>query len=268
MSSKMHSGKTVWIAAAAAILVILLVILLAVKSTPGDHDTIVLPTPSVDANEGHNQSDSAAEGEQSDFVEVTNDNVATVLQTLSRPSSYRQSYTVTVGSGERQHEKTVNLWVNSGITHAEIVYKQQTQSMITDGKTLYLWYDNQRNYISLQLDDGFTPEDILGLPDFDAYLQLSPSSVTEANYLLLEDAQISCIYVSATYAENCEIHYWINLENGLMYQSEAIEADKLVYVVQQAGFDLLAAEDEGFSDKFVLPDGTVPFTVETRMLQP
>lgn len=269
MPPKMHSSKAAWIVAAAVCLILLLLIVLFVSNNRADTtESIVLPSSPVNPSPEDKQDEALANNPNSDFVTITNQNVATVLQTLSRPTAYYQSYSVTVESEGTQNVKTVELWANKGLLHAEVSDGLQTQSIVTDGQRLYLWYDDAKQYVSLELPQGVAPEDILGLPDFDAFLKLSQAMVLEADYLLLEEPQIQCIYVAAKEAEDIVCSYWVNLENGLMYQAEAYDGDRRVYSVVQTDFDFLAVEDERFSDRFLLPDGTLPFTEETETQQP
>ena len=269
MSPKMHPGKAVWIVAAAVIVAALILLTLFVTQTSHDRqESIVLPAApnesAEDAIEGENNSDP----QNDSFVVVTNENVATVLQTLNRPTAYHQSYTVTVGSDDKQHTKTVELWVNGSLLHAEVSDGQQRQSLITNGSIVHLWYDDAGPYISLELAQGTTAEDVLGLPDFGAYLELSSDAVTEADYLLLEEPQVQCIYVCTQEENGVMSHYWVNLDNGLLYQADVMENSSRVYSILQTGFDHLAVEDESFSDRFILPDGIAPFIEETKTPQP
>lgn len=267
MHSRKHAGKSVWIGAiAAAVAVLSLIIFFTVQAVPGEQQSIVLPSEGT-VSDTHSQQIPSGSGDDQ-FVTVTNENVATVLQTLSRPAAYHQTYSVSVGREGKQGATQVELWVNSGLLHAEVAAGQQIRSLITDGTSVYLWYSDTPGYLTFELDEHLTVADILGLPDFDAYLHIPTEDVVDSGYLLLNEANVQCIYVSVRTSETQLVHHWVNLESGLLYKSDATENDKTVYSIQQTDFDLLAVEDETFSDRFTLPDGTVPFTVTTRTLQP
>lgn len=269
MPSKMRPGKAIWIVAAAVIVASLLLITLFVtQNSPKSQESIVLPAAPVDSPGDFAQNDDLFTSSGDDFIIVTNENVATVLRTLSRPMAYHQSYTVSVGAEEGRHTKTVELWINGSLMHAEVTDGEQTQSVVTDGNSLYLWYEESDQYITLNLPKGMTAEDVLGVPNFDAYLDIDQSSISESDYLLTEEHQIPCIYVCVQETDDVLARYWVNLENGLLYQADVTEKGKPLYSILQTGFDLLAIEDESFSNRFILPDGTVPFTAETGMQQP
>lgn len=268
MSSKKRSGKAVWIVASAVILTMLLLLTLFITQTaPDRQESIVLP-PASGANGGNQEQTEISDSQSEHFVAVSNENVAAVLRTLNRPAAYYQSYKVTVGGSSKQHTKNVNLWINGNLFHAEVTEDGQKQNLITDGVTVHLWYDDGKQPISLELPQGVTPEDLLGLPDLNAYLKISQDTVTESDYRVLEEEQVQCIYVCTQDADSIVSQYWVNLENGLLYQADTKDSDKSVYTVVQTAFDQLSVEDEDFSGRFVLPDGSAPFTAETEALQP
>lgn len=266
MSFKERPGKAVWIVAAAVIIAAFLLILLFVtQSASVSNESIVLPVAPGETGERPVQSDSANNNDH--FIAVTNENVASVLQTLKRPAAYRQSYDVIVGNENRQRTKNVDLWVKGALLHAEVTDGQLRQTLITDGKEVFLWYDDGGRSVSLELPQGVTAEDLLGLPDFNAYLKISSEDLITSDYRFLEEPQAHCIYVSTEDETQTVCQYWVNLDNGLLYQSDTRENDKTVYSVVQTGFELLAEEDEAFANRFTLPDGTSPFTAGTELPQ-
>ena len=264
MNSKMRSNKAVWVVATSVVVAALLLIILFVsQANPDRQDSIVLPAGPTDLPQNEVISDG-----QDNFIKLTTENVATVLQTMARPTSYYQRYSVSVGSEGKQHTKTVDLWVNHNILRAEITRNQQVQSILTDGNTLYLWYDSTPQYVTLELAKGVSMEDVVGLPDFDAYLHIQQDQIVEADYLLPENSDVQCIYVSIDKGDRVFSRYWVSLENGLLYLSDVVENDDQVYAIRQTAFEQMSAEDDRFSAHFLLPDGQDPFTSEAEELQP
>lgn len=269
MLPKIQNKKAVWIGASAVIAVILfLIILFVTQAAPNQQESIILPPDLTETTENTPSEDDISNIDNDNFITVTKDNVHTVLQTLSRPIAYHQKYAVTVGAGEKQRKQDVELWVNSGLLHAEVTSGQQVRSLVTDGTSVHLWYNDSQEYVSVELEEGMTAEDLLGLPDFDAYLNITKDSVVDTDYLTPDDSNTSCIYVCTQNENDQSVCYWVNLENGLLYQADAQEHNKQVYTIRQTGFDLLVVEDESFSDRFILPDGSIPFTAGVRMQQP
>ena len=265
MTPKKNSGKAVWAVSISVILVALGMIGLFLLQMPSQQqETIVLPPETVVEPTVESVPEQKPE---SDFLDVTNENVLPVLQTLTRPTAYHQTYSVTVGADDMQAAKTVELWVNGDMLHAEVSDDRQTRVLISDGSNAYLWYTDQKKILTVPLRENLTEEDILGLPAFDAFLSLNRSDVVDSDYLVLEDPQMQCIYVSTQDFNGVTTRHWVSLESGLLYQSDVLENSNQVYTIRQTGFSLLATEDESFDERFVLPDGSDPF-IEAETQQP
>ena len=96
--------------------------------------------------------------EETSFAQVTKDNVRAVLErTIQRSDAYHQSYTVTVGADEAQSARTVELWVSGALLHAEVSDEARTRTLLTDGHTAYIWYNDNTNYLTLTLEEGVDP---------------------------------------------------------------------------------------------------------------
>lgn len=270
MLPKKRSGNAAWAVSAALIAVILLFLVFFLTQNPAEEtEGIVLPSPQDPLQQG-TVSDPSKENEAfiSQFLEITDKNVLSALQSLSRPVAYHQIYKVTVGSEEASYVCQVVLWVKGSLLHAEISDGTQVRKVISDGSLAYIWYDNDESVIMVELDQTMRMEDILGLPDFDSYLSLDQSSVVDSEYLILEDQEIPCIYVCAQQDLQYSSRYWVNLNTGLLYQSDVLENSSRVYEIQQQFYEGLALEDEAFRNRFLLPDGSDPFSAASKMLQP
>lgn len=269
MNPKKIPVTAVWAVSAAVILVVVLLAAFFLgHQTPKEEDAILLPAPPTAGSDTLPEEEALPEAPDETFVALNNDNVVMALQTLHRPAAYHQTYDVSVGVDDAMTLKKVSLWVNGDLLQAEVSDEQQVRTLITDGTTAYMWYNGDEAYISVTLQDHMHVEDLLGLPDFDSYLELRPESVVDSGYLYLEDPQMQCIYVCLQSAENTTVRHWVNLENGLLYQSDVLENSDQVYKIRQTQFEALAVEDETFADCFLLPDGTFPFTAKTRIQQP
>ena len=270
MPQKKISSKAVWAVSAAVITVVILLILLFIAQKPAvQQESIVLPpAQGTQTEETVSPSDITEHNPENQYFEVTNENVLMALQSLNRPVAYHQAYSVVVGSDDQRAVRSVDFWINGPFIHAEISDGQNTRSIISDGSTAYLWYQNEDSYISVSLTDGLAVEDLMGLPDFDAYLMLQQADVVDSGYLVLEDPAVQCIYVCTQDEISGTSRYWVNLDNGLLFQSDVLENSNQVYTIKQTVFEALAMEDESFHDRFQLPDGTKPFIVVREMPQP
>lgn len=269
MAPRKISRKAIWAVAGAVVLVAaLLTAFFLAQKTGASPEGIVLPSQDAQPAGQEASSDKTGTEAESDYYEVTVGNVCTALQSLNRPTAYHQTYTVTVGADEVQAVRQVELWTNGQYLHAEVSGDQQIRSLISDGETAYLWYDSEENWIQVKLESGTTAADLLGLPEFDAYLTMEQDSIVDAGYLVLEDPAVQCIYVCTQNEISDTSRFWVDLQTGLLYQADVLEESRQVYSIRQTQFEMLAVEDESFRDRFLLPDGTAPFIAARAVQQP
>ena len=263
MEKKQTRNKPV-IAVSLLLLFVVAALLVLFAMRPADQrEGIVLPDPQKEDAEIEQFEEQLPAG---DFVEINTDNVVTVLRSLEKPEFYHQVYVVTINSEKKSSARTVELWVNGTWTHAEISDGRAVKSVFTDGSTAWIWYSSDLNAVPIQLGDSLLPEDLLGIPNFDYQTSMEHAELQDAGYGLGENKEQ---YIFAQTEENdCTMRYRFSLDSGLLLQCTATERETVVYEVVQTAFDRLAYGDQSFEGRFCLPDGTVPFTSETRMLQP
>ena len=244
----------------------LLLIAFSLSQSDKRQESIVLP--STTPVEPQPQPETPQE-EETSFAQVTKDNVRAVLErTIQRPDAYHQSYTVTVGADEAQSARTVELWVSGALLHAEVSDEARTRTLLTDRHTAYIWYNDNTNYLTLTLEEGVDPWALLGIPNYDYLEVLASSTITDADFLVLEDPQVQSIYVCCQNDQVVTNRYWVNLDNGLLYMADVLEESRQVYSIRQVFYEALALEDEAFSNRFILPDGVRPFTEAGKTQQP
>lgn len=267
MNPKRFPLRRGWVAAIAALVIVAaMVAVFALSEARKPQESIVLPQEPV------SDSQSIPEQEQEEevgFAQITKDNVLSVLQkTVSKPMAYHQSYSVTVGADESQAQRSVELWVNWPLVHGEVSDDARTKTVLSDGETAYLWYNSDQNYITVPLDSAMDVWDLLGLPSYDYLETMASYPVTDGGYLVLEDPKVQSAYVCCQDDLGNTWRYWVNLDNGLLYMADVLEHSTQVYAIRQTYLELLAQEDETFSGRFLLPDGTQPFSAETQTQQP
>lgn len=235
-----------------AFVLIVAVFFLSGKSTGSP---IILPDHDLDQTQSPNDEIS----KQDSFLQVTPENVLDVVATMSRPVSYHQVYHVTLSQGERKTEQIVDIWVDGTLLRADVSSETGTSSILTSGSTAYLWHSDEDGYVSVELNDTVSVDDLLGLPTYELLLQVDPDALTDASYLVISENDIQCIYVSAAPQIAVEEEYWIDVSSGLLYQARFFSGEALIYEAVQTALERLAAGDEAFSDRFLLPDGIRPF---------
>ena len=198
----------------------------------------------------------------SGFLQVSPENVLTVVETLHRPSSYHQSLTLLNTEGIRSFVQGINLWMNGQFLRAVTVSDTGTETILSDRKTAYLWNENQKQPFRIDLTDSLSYDDILGLPTYETLLSSDPGSILDAEYVIIEDQLLQCIYVVTKGQDDTIEEYWIDIESGLLVQYVVSVNGQNVYYVYQETYEELSPKDEVFSDMFCLPDGSDPFLSE------
>lgn len=252
MEKKNNRSILVVVMALIAVVAVLMIVFL--MNPAEQKEEIILPSAQLNPLPEQQPETSTA----SDFLELDIGNAIEALQSLTRPQFYHQSYRVSLLNGMLSAERDVEIWYNNGLIHAEVKLPYQLKSVLTDGTSLWIWYDTDLQPVQLTLDSSITMEDVLGLPGFDYLQTLTQSTVVDVGYELLDESR-RCIFLCTQLGKRAE-RYWIDLETGLLYQHDVLEDSQQIYTVTQRTFDRLAPGDEAYAGRFCLPDGTEPFT--------
>ena len=115
--------------------------------------------------------------------------------------------------------------------------------------TLYLWYNNDREYRSYPAD-RWSADLSQRIPTYEDVLALERDSITDTGYE--EKSGTPCIYVEV---EDPELHYrqryWVSVSDGLLVAAETVKDGQVVLSASASGME----STEGTA--FTLPDGTV-----------
>ena len=150
MEDKRRDLRMLAAACAAALLVVAVLVLLFLSGRSGrKHDEIVLP----ESRPAQEQEDTPREEES--VLTVTADNVQTVLQSMTRLSAFHQTFTVTRRSGTHTRTAVVDLWASGGRVRAESTDSFETRYLLTDGETVFIWYEGETP-TGFSMQDGAT----------------------------------------------------------------------------------------------------------------
>lgn len=255
------NNKPIAVVSLAVVAVMAILVLVFLLRPSSDKQGILLPDPQQDAIAEQRPQTSV----ETEFLELTTENVLQVLQSLNSPGYYHQKFEVVLNTGRRSMTKQVDVWVNDGLLHGEIRTGNQLKSLLTDGNTAWIWYDSDLNPVAVELNPTVTMEDLIGLPAFDFLRTLAEGNIVDAAYE--QETNEKYVFV-CTQEEARADRYWIDLQTGLLNRYDVLENSEQIYTVTQTDFDRLAPGDQAFAGRFCLPDGTEPFTVERQMLQP
>lgn len=254
MEEQHGQKKTLLIVALIALGVIaLLIAVFLIANRKTEREAIVLPEAAPV------QQPQVQEPETPALAEVQPENIQAILASLSRPSAYYQVFTVAQFADGKSCSQTVYLWVSGALVHADIVSQEETRSILTDGKTLYLWYDDDSQPVQLRLDRETSMDDLLGIPTYETLLTLPADTITAAELQSVEDTENEgCVYVCAE-TDGVRQEYRVSLDSGLLIHQTMTQNGQTRYEMEQKTLERLADGDEVFSDIFTLPDGTEPF---------
>lgn len=256
MNEHKQALRTAAIVAAVVLAVtVLLVVAFFGGTTQTEQPSITLPEASVTQPED----EQPAETEQNLFAEITRENVQDVLRSLARPSSYHQTLTILTYAGETRRQQQADIWRSGELLRADVTDENGVKSILTDGRTLYLWYDGDETALALPLREGVRAEELIGIPTYETILSVDPAQIEGADFVTLEEqSQLACIFVSFA-SDGCTQYYWVDVQSGLLCRQTMLQDDSPLYTLQQARLDVLIEGDETLSDAFCLPDGTEPF---------
>ena len=257
MDEQSKNKKTAAIVGIAALAVISILIALFVSSAENNRrEAITLPeAPVTDTGVPE---DSAAQPEEL-FVQISTENVQSVLSALSRPAFYHQALTLTTYTPDQARVQQAELWVAGELLRITLTDDFETKSYLTDGQMLYIWYGDSDTSAKLALNGELDRAGLTGVPTYETLLALPRTALEDAQYLTLPDAnELQCVFVQAAQG-GVQTRCWVSLDSGLLYRYAALRDAEVFYTVQQTQLDLLAEGDESLADVFTLPDGTAPF---------
>lgn len=257
MDKKTRSRQTLIVALALAAAVLLLLFgAFLISRRSNRNEQIHLPDPPAPAEQPV-----IPEAQGSELMQISSGNALDVLKSLSRPSSYHRTAEIQILSDAGQTTQTVEMWVNQDLVRADIITAFDNKHILTDGKTLYLWYDGEES-IELTASEGMSVEDLAGIPDYESILGFPIRSLLDAKLVQMDQNEgTGTVYVSAAQSD-VTLNYWISLDTGLLFKQEMLQDDQQIYALDQVSLEILADGDDAFLHVFCLPDGSEPFTAE------
>ena len=200
-------------------------------------------TPSVDTTEVF------AHGYQR--IQLTPENVQSVVATLSRPEAYTQTILLHLYWGNGADSSvSIQGCTDGAYSAAKIVQGVQIQYNIWGNDTLYRWYQGDQNWYQGKI--SFMNGDLLQrIPTYETILSLEKKRILSASYTRL--GQTACIYVEASEnKDGAYTCYWVDAVQGLLLRAEAYEGEQMIWCVEVSDLTLSIPGET----LFLLPDGT------------
>lgn len=263
MGRKWSRVRTAVIAAAAAFTVLALLLGIYYGSQMGNQDSgITLP---------QTQSTVTAKPPsqllEDPFLTVTRENVLDILRSLVRPIGYHQVLSATTYWSEGDLTVDVDLYGKNGVLKAKVHDGTHIKHFLSNGETLYLWYEQEKDEVfQTILAEGTTLEDLLGVPTYETVMRLPEESILEAGYLTLGEADgTPCIYIACGLKDSMYTdRYWIDVENQILYRADGQQGESQIYLLEQKSLEILPQGETELDDVFMLPDGSCPFEQQLK----
>lgn len=255
MENRNGRFRTLILMITAALFVVLGISVVAfLSSREGSRDAITLPPEGWQPSDEMNAS--AGEG----FVTVTKENAGQVVLDLKRPDCYHQTLSQTTSSDAASGHEITEIWVCGGVQKIVTTSGGQKRHILTDGKTAYLWYQDENWRVdSVTLPEGVTPDDLSGVLTYESIADIPPEEIREAAYqVLTELSDAPCLYVASENGAGVTTRFWVDLSTGLLCRAESLLSDSRVYLLEQTGLSVLAQNDAALQKQMLLPDGTQP----------
>lgn len=217
-------------------------------------DTIALPDAAQSS-----QPEPAADADMPALLEVSRENVQSIVKNLHRPQHYHQTYTITRQMDGAVSETAAELWVSDTHVCAVLRTGSTEKHILTDGQTLYVWYAGDEAVRTLTASPDMTMDELVGIPTYEQVGAMPAAAITDGEFITDDSFDSGRQIFVAAKEGGVRRACWISLNYGLLTQSILQSGEETIYNAVQTGLEILAAGDEAFDDVFVLPDASAPF---------
>lgn len=252
-----NKKKKLWIVVAAAALIVVVLVILSLTQNLRDskENRIQLPTDTA-ADSAQTEFDTSSR-----FAEITPDNVQTIIEGLARPLHYHQVLEIAAEFDSVSRTQSVEVWKTGEIYRISSEEPSGTRNILTDGQTLYLWYDGDSAASQISLDSSIIADDLIGVPTYEDILSTPKEQIEEANFVVLaEPDNTSCVFI-CTAQEDASEYYWVSLSSGLLCKQTSLYQNAPLRTVKQTALEVYAEEQSFPEAPFTLPDGSLPFAI-------
>lgn len=182
------------------------------------------------------------------------DNVQRLIATLSRPSHYYLTSSITLASTDEMINYIGKQWKSDGRIKTVIsdnVFRNELH-YLEQGGTVYSWKQGDVSYNTLPVGE-FSSDDLLMLPTYEDVVEFDKSMISECG--IEKFGSIDCISVLVEYPDFAySERYLISIDMGLLVSAETFKDGDTIYR-EAVDFFSYNAPDENV---FTLPDSSSP----------
>lgn len=249
------SSKRMLIIVAASICFIALMVCVSFIVSNSSRSGIEVKLADVKSGEDGFDEYAAPAYESVQRVEITPDNVQTVIQTIDRPDTYNRMFSVESFWEGGSSTKTLDVFAVGENTAMLVSGGERDKNIIVAGGSLYIWYTGDSDYYKGPAD-AFgdakrTSDEYQMLITYEDIIALPRDSILNAGYT--EYGGELCVYVTyrsgdLDYITTC----YISARLGLVTAAEIHDGDMMVYKMYSEQC-VIGEQDMSI---FTLPDGT------------
>ena len=203
--------------------------------------------------------DQGAPDNPASLIEITPDNVQSVIATLERTEAYSRTISQTHywAYGTASSAAEIEIWVTPTALR---ITRDNGENMILTAAEFHIWFEgrpHQTRPVTAGLGESLEQilDEFQGIPSYETVLELDPAQIIEAGYVLqnIDGVYEYTIYlVFETGVLGYVDRYYISLSSGLLITMVTIDGDIPIFRMETLSLTLEAPEE----DVFTLPDGT------------
>jgi hypothetical protein len=245
--NKQNAKLASWAAVLTAVLVFFALFYMLRRG--GETPSIVLPPAPDELSGVGSPADAitAAAALDLELIDITRENVATLVANMPRPAQYSSRGRTKIYSGYMSREWSHHIHVLDGFKNIERYDADGNllDRVIYTPDKVYMWLNEQ----VLDIARGaFSPDAATRMPTYEDILEIEPEAIIGVMYI--RDADIPHVWLRANIL-SVEAEYWVDLETGLLTRAIARQNGEIAWT-----FDLEALTLERPGDSFfLLPSG-------------
>ncbi len=235
-----------------AILVILVTLIFIIIFSPAVTSSVVNSIPTYPPNTTSPDTTEILENPDYSQIEITKENVQSVIRAMTRPSEYYYETKSTLfhSGGNKSYPR--KKWTNNKLERVDIISENGTTTMtvIYSPSAVYMWRPGQTRYYRTNPGD-FTADTSQMIMVYEDVLKLESKNILDAKYTIYNS--LPCIYVEALNPlTGYKSRYWISTDTGLLAFGQMLGLNDTVIYTVEATQTVVSPQD---SSIFLLPDG-------------
>lgn len=183
-------------------------------------------------------------------IELSADNIQSVIKSLERYESYSASFTVTSYWSDGQSVSDMSVWKRG--SNFRVSWAQNDlikNTLISDG-SIYTWYsDSPELVFSAPLSDFSSRhgDSFARLISYEELLSLPVENILETGYI--DKLDTPCVYVSYMKSDSTDYvnQIYVSVISGLPIAAEIYEGERLIYSMESVSSELSTPKDDIFA---------------------